>query len=146
MKRLHYMILPALAVVAGDLALKHATVGQNRNLIPGILSLDYTLNTGFAFSLFPQAGLASVMIPALILAVELYFIFRGRWKRGLMIGFGLVLGGAVGNLLDRIRFAAVRDMLSMDFFPLFIFNLADVGVVVGAALIFLFTFVWNGED
>ena len=74
-----------------------------------------------------------------MLILLLAALIRNRWNKGALIGFGLALGGALGNLYDRLRFSGVRDMLHLDFMHFYIFNLADVGVVAGIALILLCT-------
>ena len=81
-----------------------------------------------------------------ILAAVLILLIRFPWNKGSLIGFGLVLGGALGNLYDRLRFSAVRDIIRLDFMHFYIFNLADAGVVVGAVLIVLFTLFARKEQ
>lgn len=139
MNRKTLAALPALIILAGDLALKKAAAGQHRALIPSILSLDFTLNTGFALGLFPDSALAATILSLLILAAVFALFLRYHWNTGSLIGFGLVLGGALGNLYDRLCFSAVRDLFRLDFIHFYIFNLADVGVVAGVTLIILCT-------
>ena len=132
-------VVPAAVILAGDLFLKNAAGGQHCSLIPGILSLDYTLSNGFALGLFPDTALPATILSVLILAAVLFLFLRYSWNTGSLIGFGMVLGGALGNLYDRLVFSAVRDMFRLDFMHFYIFNLADAGVVAGAFLIVLFT-------
>ena len=137
MNRKTLAVLPALIILTGDLVLKNAAAGQHRPLIPGVLSLDYTLNTGFALGLFPDTALAATILSLVILAAVFILFLRYPWNTGSLIGFGMVLGGALGNLYDRLCFSGVRDLFRLDFIHFYIFNLADVGVVAGVALIIL---------
>ena len=137
MNRKTLAVLPALIILTGDLVLKNAAAGQHRPLIPGVLSLDYTLNTGFALGLFPDTALAATILSLVILAAVFILFLRYPWNTGSLIGFGMVLGGALGNLYDRLCFGGVRDLFRLDFIHFYIFNLADVGVVAGVALIIL---------
>ena len=146
MNRKTMVSLPAVIILAGDLILKNASRGQHRALIPGILSLDYTLNSGFALGLFPDTALTATILSLIILAAVLILLIRFPWNKGSLIGFGLMLGGALGNLYDRFRFSAVRDMIRLDFMHFYIFNPADAGVVVGAVLIVLFTLFARKEQ
>ncbi len=132
-------VVPVAVILTGDLILKNASGGQHRSLIPGILSLDYSLNSGFALGLFPDTALPATILSVLVLAAVLFLLLRYSWNTGSLIGFGMVLGGALGNLYDRLMFSAVRDMFRLDFMHFYIFNLADAGVVAGAFLIVLFT-------
>lgn len=106
--------------------------GENVPLIPGVLWLTHTRNPGAAFSLFPGHGPALAVVTLLILAVGVVL-----HRRLLALGYGpplaLILGGGLGNLLDRLRLGQVVDFLDLRFWP--VFNLADVYIVLGAVLI-----------
>ena len=145
MKEKWWALAPAAPVFLGDLWLKHISIGQDRTLIPGVLSLRYTLNTGFALGLFPDSALAATLISFLMLLIMLFFLFRFPWRRPAVLGFGMILGGAAGNLWDRLLLRAVRDMLHLDFMHFYVFNLADAAVVLGAGLILLSTLLSREE-
>ena len=106
-------------------------------VIPGFFNLVHVGNTGAAWSLFTGR---SVLLAALA-AATLVAIFLGRRALGLhetiaQICFGLLCGGILGNLLDRIRHGHVIDFLDFHFgsYPYPTFNLADSGICVGVAL------------
>ena len=106
-------------------------------LIPGVLGLYPTRNTGMAFSLLSGAPW---LLGALTLAViaAAFFLLRGKDLSLLTrIGLMMMLGGAVGNLADRLFLGYVPDMLELLFVRFAIFNLADACLVVGCGLIML---------
>ena len=102
------------------------------------LQFTYVRNTGVAFSLLRQQALLALLIPIVIAAVVLTFQrYLPRDVLLLRVCMGLILGGAVGNLLDRVRLGYVVDFieahLGEQIWPLF--NVADSCIVVGVALL-----------
>src|SRR6185503_5713653 len=115
-------------------------------LLP-ILELHYVRNTGIAFSLFAESGVGLILLPLVVTAVVLVFWFRNRdGGRLAAAGFALILGGAIGNLIDRLRLGYVIDFLLLHFgdWTLFVFNLADAALTVGPALLLL-TYLWPAK-
>lgn len=108
-------------------------------VIPGVLQLNYTQNSGGAFGL---GGSASWLFAGATIAVSVAIValaFRVR-RMGVAIGMGLVLGGGLGNLTDRIVRGSglsgrVVDFIDLRVWP--VFNVADAAIVVGAILIVL---------
>ncbi len=93
---------------------------------------DTVKNTGMAFGLF-QGNAVGILIVSVALVIVGIFLLRGMRPSGLApIALSLILGGAVGNMIDRLAFGYVRDMIP--FFNWFEFNIADVGVVAGTIL------------
>jgi len=105
--------------------------------VPGLLNLQLVSNTGAAFSLFTGApkllGLVSLVVSAAVLFWILRQPLTGPWQS---LGFGFLLGGAVGNGLDRWRIGAVVDFLALVPIQFPVFNLADVAINL-AVLCFL---------
>jgi len=111
-------------------------------LIPGWLRLHVTENSGVAFSMLQGAG--SFLVLAIIVAVIVILLAirssEGWWET---LSLGLVLGGAMGNLVDRLTRGPgfsdgrVVDWIDPSFFPTF--NLADISITVGVALLLLFS-------
>jgi signal peptidase II len=110
------------------------------DLIPGVLTLRFTTNSGGAFSLGQSApwffATATILVSAVIVATA----FRHRSATS-AIALGLVLGGALGNLADRLLrgpgvSGRVVDFIDLHVWP--VFNLADTAIVVGALL-----FIWS---
>ena len=128
-------------VSAGVLAVDQGTkvwvertlaVGERVPLLPHLLTLTRVHNAGAAFGLFPQGTAAFLAVAALAVLGLGGFLLSGR-ARGLYgPGAALVLGGALGNLIDRVRLGHVLDLLELPHFP--VFNVADFAIVVGAFL------------
>jgi signal peptidase II len=133
------------AVAADTLATARLTLGAERVVFPGILSLTLLHNTGIAFSLLRGAPRVLVIVLALtVLAVALYN--RDAWPRTALVrwGLGLVAGGAAANVVERLRFGYVIDYLDVHVWP--VFNLADSAVVVGAGLLVWALLRTGGSD
>ena len=132
----------ALAVVALDQytkALVRAYLPLNTSWMPipwlePLVTLTHVRNTGAAFGLFPSLG-GVLRLVALAVVVAIVFLFRrlaaNSWL--LRIALGLQLGGATGNLIDRVARGYVTDFIDVRVWP--IFNVADSAIVVGTALL-----------
>ncbi len=114
-------------------------------LVPDALELTYAENPGVAFSMFAEAPsfVRLGVLPAIALSAALLFFFRASSRSGTSlarIGAALVVGGALGNALDRVRLGHVVDFIHahagtvLDY-P--VFNVADIAVFVGVALLVL---------
>ena len=102
----------------------------------GPFSIHHVRNTGIAFGLFSNATSAVIVVTVLAVGGMLLFFARAGQRHWLVpIALGLVLGGSISNLFDRIRLGHVTDFLDFDYWPAF--NLADTFIVVGVALLFL---------
>jgi signal peptidase II len=115
----------------------HALQGHPIDVIRGVLTLQYTTNSGGAFSLGQGAPwlFAGVTIVVVCLIVGVAFRRRTAWSA---VALGLVLGGALGNLTDRIvrgpgLTGRVVDFVDLHVWP--VFNVADASIVVGAFLL-----------
>jgi signal peptidase II len=116
-------------VVAGTL-----DVGQ-RVTIVGPFSIHHVENSGIAFGLFGSRTVFVIGITAIAVGWMLWFFARsGRRHPVLPVALGLVLGGSLANLVDRVRLGHVTDFLDVGAWPAF--NLADTFIVVGVAVLF----------
>ena len=139
-----FLLVTALVVVLDQLSKSWIAARRPQiELLPGFLDLRYTENTGAIFGLFHThtevfigLGIAGVIV----VLVFLHY-FPPATKLG-VVSFALVLSGAVGNLIDRIRLGYVIDFVSLHLRDLFFwpaFNVADAALVVGIlALIYYF--------
>jgi signal peptidase II len=106
-------------------------------LIGDTVRIAYSHNTGVAFSMFQGHPEILTISALLIISGAIYFYARHlpNERRLMQVTLGLILGGAFGNLIDRVRLGYVVDFIQVGWFP--IFNLADSAITVGAALLML---------
>lgn len=145
------LIIPLIAVlvllldaITKKLALEHLQRGVLQPAAPPLIGLTLVTNTGTAFGLWQSQHAIVQILPPLICACLIAWIVRREWilKMPLspleQVGFGLILGGAAGNMLDRLMQGQVTDFLYFVFWPAFpVFNLADALIDVGVVLILL---------
>lgn len=149
MNRIHYLLI-SFAVIVLDIWTKHLVL-QRIDLheaipvIPNFFQLVHVRNTGAAFGI--GANAASKLVPLLLnvgaiavfLVVVMYALRSAVTDRLLQTGLHLILGGAIGNLLDRFRFGYVVDFLDVyigrHHWPAF--NVADSAICIGIGLLFL---------
>jgi signal peptidase II len=110
----------------------HLVPGQYEEVL-GPLELTLSHNRGVAFGLAGGAGIKLVLTTALALAVIGYLFARNPQRPGMWVAVGLLAGGALGNLADRIRADAVTDFVAVGSWPPF--NLADVAITLGVLLL-----------
>lgn len=110
-------------------------------LVPGVLDLTLVRNSGAAFGLFSDYAPALFTVITVSLVV-LFFIANRSHKAGTpgvspvdRWALSLILGGAVGNWIDRLRFGTVIDFIDFRIFP--VFNIADTAITIGVALYFI---------
>jgi len=149
-RRLSRVVAIAGVVVVLDqivklIALDRLTLGVPVAVVPGLVSLTLVMNPGLAFGLLAGVplgwrwvvGLLSLLALAVLLRVALRILPSGGWREQAAIG--LIFGGAVGNLIDRLRFGAVVDFVDVHFrgwhWPAF--NVADSAITVGVAVLAL---------
>ena len=154
MKRVHYLIVSAL-IILFDALTKWMIVANfeihddPRVVIPGLFQIVHVRNTGAAFGI--GANSASPLVPLLLnlgaitvfIIVVIYSLRAAIQDRMLQFGLHLILGGAIGNLIDRFRYGSVVDFL--DFYVTVggrerhwpAFNVADSAICIGIGLLFL---------
>src|ERR687890_1204407 len=110
-------------------------VGESISLVPGFLDLTYIKNDGGAFGILGGSRLLLLAGSTVAVVVVLWLLLSGRPTRLATVGCGLILGGAAGNLLDRLASGEVTDYVHFSFW--YIFNAADAAIVVGVGLLLL---------
>jgi signal peptidase II len=143
-------LLVSLAVLFLDqwtkgLVTRMLEVHQSRSIVQDVFDVTYVRNTGAAFGLFAsvdssiKAVLLNSVAVVVFLVVSAYALRSSHRSVRLQVGLALILGGAVGNLLDRVRFGYVVDFLdfaiSGHHWPAF--NIADSAICIGVGLLFL---------
>jgi len=141
---------PALAILLIDqvskwLIIRHLELHQILPIIPGFFNLVLVTNRGMAFGIFSQTRsgfpyyfLLAATIGAIVVIVSFFCWTKGN-RNWLTIGLSTILGGAMGNLIDRVRFGYVIDFLdfSLKSYHWPAFNLADSAVTAGTFWLFI---------
>lgn len=131
------LILLSLDQFSKYLIRQKMSLSESIPIIKSIFHITYVENTGIAFGLFPQGNSIFITVSLIIILVIVFFERRNALKStGERFCLGLVLGGALGNLIDRLRFGFIIDFLDFRIWP--IFNLADSGVCIGGILMAFF--------
>ncbi len=115
-------------------------LGESLPAMPGMLRFTYIENDGGAFGVLGGSQLVLLAGSAVAVGVVLWMLLSGEPSRLTSAACGLILGGAAGNLLDRLTTGEVTDYLDLQFWPLEawpIFNAADIAITTGVALLFL---------
>ena len=139
------LVVFALDTLAKQAVLATLELGDVREVIPGWLVLTHVQNTGVAYGLFAGQGWPLVLLSVGATVVVPVLLWRAQlWRERPVLAAlaaGLILGGALGNLIERIQRGSVTDFLQVPPIPLFqVFNLADTAICVGAALLLLLTY------
>lgn len=132
------LVAVAGAAVAADQATKaivssSLALGESVDVI-GPLSIHHVQNSGIAFGLFPTATSGVIVLTAIAVTWMLVFFARSGGRHPILpVALGLLLGGSLSNLIDRVRLGHVTDFLDFRFWPAF--NLADAFIVAGVAVL-----------
>lgn len=108
--------------------------GERRDLLP-LVDLVNARNTGVAFGLLEGSAALVAIAVGLAVAALLVFFARNAHRPALWLPVGMLLGGAVGNVIDRLREGAVIDFLKLPAWPAF--NVADAAITVGVVVLFV---------
>ena len=135
-----YLIFAAAWVVL-DQAVKFLVraaipLHTSQPFIPGLFDLTYVRNTGAAFSIFSSQTWILTVLSGIATVVLLVLLLRRTLPTRLgMLSLSLLLAGAAGNFIDRLAFGYVTDMFETTFMDFPVFNVADIGVVIGGVLL-----------
>ncbi len=113
-------------------------VGESIPVLGSMLTMTLVHNTGIAFGLFRDQGIVFIIVPISAILLLIYNIFyyhhnREELSSAYIVAFSMILGGAIGNLIDRIVFGYVIDFIDFQIWP--VFNIADSSITVGAVII-----------
>jgi signal peptidase II len=132
------LVAVAGAAVAADQVTKwivssSLSLGESVDVV-GPLTIHHVQNSGIAFGLFPTATAAVIVLTGVAVTWMLVFFARSGGRHPILpVALGLLLGGSVSNLADRVRLGHVTDFLDFKFWPAF--NLADSFIVAGVAVL-----------
>jgi signal peptidase II len=110
----------------------HIVLGEQVSVL-GPLKLTLSHNEGVAFGLAAGGGVGLVVITLIALGVVLWLFSRDPTRPGMWVATGLLAGGALGNLIDRLRHGHVTDFIELPHWPPF--NLADCGITCGVVIL-----------
>ena len=115
--------------------------------IPGIVSLTHCVNTGAAFSILSGKTFFLILLTFFLLGAIYIFANREMYlTKGARLALACVLGGGVGNLLDRVLFGGVTDYICLRFIDFPVFNLADMGITISVAVLLILLFTDTLEE
>jgi signal peptidase II len=132
-------VLVAVAVVVADQVTKAIVRSsidpfETIHVVPGV-KLIRAENSGVAFSALSGGGPLVVIVAVVALGALLYFFFTHLARPLVWLPTGMLLGGAAGNLIDRVRAGAVTDFIQLPHWPAF--NVADMAITVGVVALVL---------
>lgn len=147
-----YYLLFAAGIVAADqitkaLTVAHIALGGEVAFLPGLLRFTYLRNTGAAFSSFEGQQWLFALLFAVFTGVMLLEYFKKplpftrleRWC------IAAIYGGGLGNMIDRVRFGYVVDMIETEFMDFPVFNVADCFITCGCILLIVHLFLFNRD-
>ncbi len=120
-------------------SLRYLVAGESVPVIPNVFHLTLVSNTGIAFGFFKDHGtLLLLLISCSLLLLFWWGMKHGQSSLTARVGLGLILGGAFGNWIDRVRVGGVIDFLDFRIWP--VFNVADTAISIGVGLYLLLLF------
>jgi signal peptidase II len=118
-------------------------VGEEDSILPAV-TLVHVRNTGVAFGAFSGGGIIVVVLVALALSALLYYFVTHIDKPLIWLPTGMLLGGSIGNIIDRVRDGAVTDFVKLPAWPAF--NVADISITFGVLVLLWVVEQQNGTD
>ncbi len=136
-----------LVVVGLDQLTKHTIgtsirPGQTRHVIGSVLEFTYERNTGVAFSFLKSGGATVYIATGVALACLIAYLTVRPAKPWLWLPTGMMVGGAIGNLIDRVSMGSVIDFIQLPHWP--VFNVADISITFGV-IILVFLVEFSGQ-
>ncbi|TYO97976.1 signal peptidase II [Desulfallas thermosapovorans] len=117
-------------------------LGESIPVLPPVFYITYILNPGAAFGILAEKTTLFIVVSLLVVVgVLVGYRFLPRERILVRLASGLVAGGALGNLIDRVRLGRVIDFLDFRVWP--VFNLADTAIVIGAVLLIID--IWRND-
>ncbi len=123
----------------------HFALGESIPVIPNIFHLTYVQNVGAAFGIFKyQRNFFIFVTTAIIIGIFIFTLIWPKLHHVILYSFTFIIGGAIGNLLDRIRLGYVIDFFDFQIWP--VFNIADISIVAGTMLLAYYLIFLDKED
>lgn len=138
---MNYIIIISVIILdqlSKILTLKYLEPVRDIPIIENIFHLTYVENRGAAFGLFQNQKLFFLITTIIVLGFIWFYAKSNKLNKIMIWGLSLVAGGAIGNLIDRVRLGFVVDYFNVAIINFPVFNIADCAVVIGAALISIY--------
>lgn len=138
-----YYIIAAIIVIIDQitkfLTVQNIPLGESMEVIPGIFSLTYIQNTGAAWSILEGQMAFFYIVTIIVVIMLVYFLHKEAKGEPLFaIAISFILGGALGNFIDRLHLQYVIDMFQLDFISFPIFNIADSALTIGVIVMLIY--------
>ena len=150
LKKYLFFSIGIVILIALDLITKSVFDGKIMDFINGFIGIVGTAhNYGAGFSLFENAIVFFVILAIIFIGLFVFYEYKTYNKKKHLlyyIGTGLILGGTIGNAIDRVVFGYVRDFINFEFFDFPIFNLADVWLTFGVIIISVYIVFFYDKD
>lgn len=130
-------IIVLIDQVSKYLTQAYVDLGQQIEWIPGLLSVTHIHNTGAAWSILEGQMWFFYIVTVIVVVMIIYYMQQMKDQPLLKTGLAFILGGALGNFIDRLLHQYVIDMIQLDFIDFPIFNLADTALTIGVILLFI---------
>ena len=115
-------------------------------VIQNVFHLTYVENRGAAFGMFQNNQMIFVVVAIVASIFGLYYLHTKKMHSIGKVGIMLIISGAIGNLIDRVRFGFVVDYFDFRIIWEYVFNVADVFVVVGTAMLCIYILFFEGKE
>lgn len=138
---MNYIVVIAVLILdqlSKILALKYLVPVRDIPIINNIFHLTYVENRGAAFGIFQNQKLFFIITTFIVLGFIWFYTHHNRLNKVMIFGLSLVAGGAIGNLIDRVRLGFVVDYFHVAAINFPVFNIADSAVVIGGILVSYF--------
>ena len=137
-------LIICFAIIVVDQITKFCFYGMSQSIIGDFLWFESTLNTGASFGML-EGGTVWFIVFSLPLVFLMFFVICSKkynFEKHFKIGVSIILGGTVGNLIDRIIFGGVRDFIYFKSINFAIFNVADIAITVGAIYLVIYSIIY----
>lgn len=145
-----YYYLIIAGIIAADQAVKKMVsdsmaLNETIPIINNIFHITYIRNTGAAFSIMEGFRALLIVLPAVLIAAAMVYIFLKRKKThpAVLLSLAFIAGGGLGNVIDRAALGYVVDYLDFRVFP--VFNIADIFVCLGCGLLIVYILILDGK-
>jgi len=133
MRNKHLVPITAALIIFIDQLTKFLLIGAHIRIIEGFFLLNYVTNTGAGFGILKGSTWLLIFFSIFVIGLIIFYLDKVPKTKYYTIAMGLILGGTIGNLIDRIFRGHVVDFIDLTFWP--VFNIADSAITIGAIML-----------